>query len=117
MTDGLILGIDGGGSKVLAALADRQGMEALGDVRGMGAMIAFELVTDRETRTPDAVLTGAVVAEAEARGLIILACGTRGNVVRLLPPLTTPMEQVEEALDIIEAALGAAIRQTAQTTA
>ena len=101
----------------LAALADRQGMEALGDVRGMGAMIAFELVTDRETRTPDAVLTGAVVAEAEARGLIILACGTRGNVVRLLPPLTTPMEQVEEALDIIEAALGAAIRQTAQTTA
>ncbi len=63
----------------LNTLADRQGMEAIGDVRGLGAMIAFELVTDRETNNPDPALTQAIVAEAEARGLIILPCGTRAT--------------------------------------
>ncbi|MGQ3487045.1 4-aminobutyrate--2-oxoglutarate transaminase [Roseovarius pacificus] len=98
----------------LTALADRQGMEPIGDVRGLGAMIAFELVTDRDSRAPDAALTQAIVAEAEQRGLILLPCGTRGNVIRLLPPLTTPMDQVDEALDIIEASVEAAIARTAQ---
>ncbi|WP_193175215.1 4-aminobutyrate--2-oxoglutarate transaminase [Oricola nitratireducens] len=104
------------GDRILArliAIASRQGMEAIGDVRGLGAMIAFELVTDRQSRAPDAALTLSIVAEAEARGLIILPCGTRGNVVRLLPPLTTPMEQVDEALDILEGALEAAVAKTA----
>ncbi|WP_298558225.1 4-aminobutyrate--2-oxoglutarate transaminase [uncultured Aliiroseovarius sp.] len=97
----------------LNTLADRQGMEAIGDVRGLGAMIAFELVTDRETNNPDPALTQAIVAEAEARGLIILPCGTRANAVRLLPPLTVPFEQVDEALDIIEASIEAAVSKTA----
>ena len=95
-------------------MAARQGYEAIGDVRGLGAMVAFELVSDRDTNNPDAALTQAIVAEAEARGLIILPCGTRGNAVRLLPPLTTPMAQVEEALDILEASIEAAINTTAQ---
>jgi 4-aminobutyrate aminotransferase/(S)-3-amino-2-methylpropionate transaminase len=98
----------------LNALANRQGMEAIGDVRGLGAMVAFELVTDRVTNNPNPALTQAIVAEAEARGLIILPCGTRANAVRLLPALTTPMDQVEEALDIIEASIEAAINTTAQ---
>ncbi|WP_421703182.1 4-aminobutyrate--2-oxoglutarate transaminase [Aliiroseovarius sp.] len=98
----------------LNAIADRQGMEAIGDVRGLGAMVAFELVTDRVTNNPDPALTQAIVAEAEARGLIILPCGTRANAVRLLPALTTPMDQVEEALDIIEASVEAAVNTTAQ---
>ncbi|MDW3118834.1 4-aminobutyrate--2-oxoglutarate transaminase [Roseovarius pacificus] len=98
----------------LTALADRQGMEPIGDVRGLGAMLAFELVTDRDSRAPDAALTQAIVAEAEQRGLILLPCGTRGNVIRLLPPLTTPMDQVDEALDIIEASVETAITRTAQ---
>lgn len=93
----------------LNQLADRQGMEVLGDVRGLGAMMAFELVKDRTSREPDPALTLAIVAEAEARGLIILPCGTHGNVVRLLPPLTTPTEQVDEALDILEASIESAI--------
>ena len=92
----------------LVALSRRQGMECIGDVRGLGAMIAFELVTDRETRRPDPALTQAIVAEAEARGLIILPCGTRANVIRLLPPLTTPAGQVDEALDILDVAIEAA---------
>jgi 4-aminobutyrate aminotransferase/(S)-3-amino-2-methylpropionate transaminase len=54
-------------------------------------------------------LTAAVVVEAEARGLILLSCGTRYNVIRLLPPLTIPMEQLDEALAILESALEAAV--------
>ena len=99
----------------LTAIADRQGMEVIGDVRGLGAMIAFELVTDRQSRTPDTALTQAIVAEAEARGLIILPCGTRSNVVRLLPPLTTPLDQVDEALDILETSIEVAVSKTANT--
>ena len=97
----------------LAQIAARQGMECIGDVRGLGAMNALELVTDRTTNAPDAALTAAVVAEAEARGLILLSCGTRYNVIRLLPPLTIPMAQLDEALDILEAALEAAVMKLA----
>lgn len=95
----------------LNALAARQGMECIGDVRGLGAMNAFELVTDRDSREPDAALTARVVAEAEARGLILLSCGTRFNVIRLLPPLTIPFDQLDEALDIIEASVEAAVQK------
>ncbi|SNZ08421.1 4-aminobutyrate--2-oxoglutarate transaminase [Cohaesibacter gelatinilyticus] len=97
----------------LKALSQRQGMEVIGDVRGLGAMVAFELVKDGDVNQPDAALTGAIVAEAEERGLIILPCGTRGNAIRLLPPLTTPTEMVDEALDMIEASVEAAIAKTA----
>ncbi|WP_207100694.1 4-aminobutyrate--2-oxoglutarate transaminase [Paracoccus shandongensis] len=98
----------------LTQIAARQGMECIGEVRGLGAMNAFELVTDRATNAPDAALAGAIVAEAEARGLILLSCGTRYNVIRLLPPLTIPMAQLDEALDIIEASIEAAtMRQAA----
>ena len=96
----------------LSDIANRQGMEPIGDIRGLGAMVAFELVTDRESRAPDAALTNAIVAEAEARGLIILPCGTRGNAIRLLPPLTTPFDQVKEALDILDASIEAAVSAT-----
>jgi 4-aminobutyrate aminotransferase/(S)-3-amino-2-methylpropionate transaminase len=95
----------------LNALADRQGMEAIGDVRGRGAMVGFELVTDRKTNNPDAPLTNAIIAQAQERGLIMLNCGVRGNVIRLLPPLTSSDEIVNEALDIIEASVEAAIAE------
>ena len=97
----------------LTAIAARQGMEAIGEVRGLGAMNAFELVTNRDDNAPDAPLTAAIVAEAEARGLILLSCGTRYNVIRLLPPLTIPMAQLDEALDIIEASIEAAVMKAA----
>ena len=70
-------------------------------------------MTDRASRAPDAALTNAVVAEAEARGLILLSCGTRANVVRLLPPLTTPFGILDEGLDIMEASIEAAIQHNA----
>jgi len=97
----------------LTAIAARQGMEPMGEVRGLGAMQAVEFVTDRASRGPDAALTNAIVAEAEARGLILLSCGTRANVVRLLPPLTTPFDILDEGLDILEASIEAAIQRNA----
>lgn len=91
----------------LQKLAER--FPAIGDVRGLGAMNAFELVQAGDRSQPDAQLTAAIVAEAEARGLILLSCGTRYNVIRLLPPLTIPDAQLSEALEILEAAIEAAL--------
>jgi 4-aminobutyrate aminotransferase len=77
----------------------------IGDVRGLGAMVAFELVKDPKTQEPDAETTAAILAHAEKRGLILLSCGTAANVVRLLAPLTIPDAVLEEGLTILDAAL------------
>ena len=77
----------------------------IGEVRGLGAMIAFELVKDPKTKEPDAEATAAVLAHAEKRGLILLSCGTSANVVRLLVPLTIPDGVLQEGLTILSAAL------------
>jgi 4-aminobutyrate aminotransferase/4-aminobutyrate aminotransferase/(S)-3-amino-2-methylpropionate transaminase len=92
--------------EVLAA-----GVPAIGNVRGVGAMVAFELVKDRQTREPDAKLTAAIVAEAEKRGLILLSCGTAANVVRLLSPLTIQDNVLAEGLAILSEAVYAATGQ------
>ncbi len=74
-------------------------------MRGLGAMVAFELVKDSKTQEPDAETTAAVLAHAEKRGLILLSCGTSANVVRLLAPLTIPDAILEEGLTILSAAV------------
>jgi 4-aminobutyrate aminotransferase/(S)-3-amino-2-methylpropionate transaminase len=76
----------------------------IGDVRGKGAMIAVELV-HRDTSDPDPGLTRAVAAAAHAEGVIVLSCGTYGNVLRFLPPLSISDDLLNEALDIVAAAL------------
>jgi 4-aminobutyrate aminotransferase/(S)-3-amino-2-methylpropionate transaminase len=78
----------------------------IGDVRGRGAMIAIELVQDG-TDTPDPVLTKQVAAYAIAHGVMILTCGTYGNVIRFLPPFTISDELLHDALDVVAAALAA----------
>jgi len=78
---------------------------AIGDVRGLGAMMAFEIVKDPKTREPDAQVTAAILASAEQRGLVLLSCGTEANVVRLLAPLTIPDAILEEGLGILSAAV------------
>jgi len=95
----------------LRTIAARQGNERIGDVRGLGAMVAFELVEDRVSKAAAPQLTNAVIAEAEKRGVIVLPCGTRANVVRLLPPLTIEDDTLTEALDLLEAAIEAALSQ------
>jgi 4-aminobutyrate aminotransferase len=78
---------------------------AIGDVRGLGAMMAFELVKDPKTKEPDAALTAGILAAAEKRGLILLSCGTEANVVRLLAPLTIQDGVLEEGLKILSEAV------------
>ncbi len=81
----------------------------IGDVRGLGAMMAVELVKDRVTKAPDAELTAKVVAKCQEKGLLILTCGPSANVVRFLVPLTCPDDVAREGMDIFEAALGEAV--------
>lgn len=81
------------------------------DIRGLGAMLAVEFVTDFETAQPDANLTKSVVAHALKRGLILLACGMHGNAVRIMVPLTASDAIIEEGLAIFEAALADAVAE------
>ncbi|KHO25293.1 4-aminobutyrate--2-oxoglutarate transaminase [Mycolicibacterium setense] len=74
----------------------------IGEVRGRGAMIAVELVKAGTTE-PDAGLAKQVSAAAHAQGLVVLTCGTYGNVLRFLPPLSMPDHLLEEGLDILAA--------------
>jgi 4-aminobutyrate aminotransferase/(S)-3-amino-2-methylpropionate transaminase len=87
----------------LTRLADRD--PRIGDVRGLGAMLAMELVTDRATRQPDAALAQQVIDRARDGGLLLLKCGAHKNVVRLLPPLVASPADATEALAAIAAAL------------
>ncbi|WP_027730713.1 4-aminobutyrate--2-oxoglutarate transaminase [Variovorax paradoxus] len=77
------------------------GVPAIGDVRGLGAMVAIEQFEDGDTARPDAGLTRRVVAEAARRGLILLSCGTYGNVIRVLVPLTASDLLVDEGLALL----------------
>jgi len=78
---------------------------AVGEVRGLGAMIAIELVTDRKTREPAPALAAATVTAARERGLLLLACGLYSNVIRILVPLVVESDDLEHGLGILEESL------------
>jgi 4-aminobutyrate aminotransferase-like enzyme len=78
----------------------------VGDVRGLGAMLAIELVHDPAAKTPAPDLATAVVDEAARRGLLLLRAGLEGNCIRVLCPLVISDAELDEALDVWEAALG-----------
>ena len=92
-------------------------LPCIGNVRGLGMMVAIELVKDPKTREPDAALTAAILAQAEQRGLILLSCGVDANVVRLLAPLTIPEAVLEEGLQILGESIRAAVAATAKSAA
>ena len=75
----------------------------IGALRIHGAMIAIELVQDGDADKPNPELTRAIIGKAQEHGLVLLSCGVRGNVVRLLPPLTIPQAQLGEGADKLEA--------------
>lgn len=87
----------------LEALAAR--VPAIGDVRGLGAMVAMELVTDRTTKEPAKELATKLQAEALRRGLLLLTAGSFGNVVRILVPLTVEDPVADEGMDVLEGSL------------
>ena len=106
--DGLVERAREIGDLVLGRLSAMQAADPrVGDVRGKGAMVAIELV-DPATGEPDAALAGAVAKRAIAQGVIVLTCGTYGNVIRFLPPLSIGDDLLNEGLDVVEAALAGA---------
>lgn len=93
------------GEKVMErAKAWQKKYPVLGDVRGLGAMIGLEFVTDQKTKTPNGALVTAMVQECAQHGLLIENAGRWGQVVRFLAPLVITDAQLEKGLDILEAA-------------
>jgi 4-aminobutyrate aminotransferase/(S)-3-amino-2-methylpropionate transaminase len=87
----------------LDAIASR--VDAVGEVRGLGPMLALELVEDRESKAPAAALASATTAAAREHGLVLLSCGIHGNVIRILFPLVISDDDLEQGLEILERAL------------
>jgi 5-aminovalerate/4-aminobutyrate aminotransferase len=91
------------GERLVTRLKDIQKKyPVIGEVRALGAMIAVELFENGDTHKPNAAAVAQVVAKARDKGLILLSCGTYGNVLRVLVPLTSPDEQLDKGLAIIE---------------
>ncbi len=82
----------------------------VGDMRGLGAMRAIELVRDRETKDPAPEETAQIIKGALARGVILAKAGLHGNVIRMLIPLVIADEELERGLDALEAALAEVAR-------
>ena len=77
----------------------------IGDIRGRGAMMAIELVD--ANGAPDAALTGRVAKHCHVNGVVVLTCGTDGNVIRLLPPLSIGDDLLREGIAVLSEALAA----------
>ncbi|QHQ35185.1 4-aminobutyrate--2-oxoglutarate transaminase [Algicella marina] len=106
--EGLCRRADEVGAKMLSRLHDfrrSNTLRPIGDVRGLGAMVAFELVKERGGHEPDPDATKAVTSAALDAGLILLSCGYYANTIRLLAPLTIDMGHLDEGLDMLEDAL------------
>ncbi len=89
--------------EALDGIASR--VDAVGEVRGLGPMLALELVRDRSSKTPAPERAAATIAAARSHGLLLLGCGLHGNVIRLLPPLTISDDDLTRGLEILEASL------------
>jgi 4-aminobutyrate aminotransferase/(S)-3-amino-2-methylpropionate transaminase len=95
--------------RLLGALGKLEGrVELIGDVRGLGSMVAMELVEDRTTKEPAKAAATRIIEECYRRGLIVLKAGTYDNVIRLLPPLNIEERLVDEGLGLLEEAVTAA---------
>jgi 4-aminobutyrate aminotransferase/(S)-3-amino-2-methylpropionate transaminase len=97
--------IEMGATMIEALRSAQQRLPAIGEVRGLGAMVAMELVKNGDPHQPDAELTKALVQRAASKGLVLLSCGLYGNVIRLLAPLTASQDLVSEGLGIVIDAL------------
>jgi 4-aminobutyrate aminotransferase/(S)-3-amino-2-methylpropionate transaminase len=85
----------------------QQDTALIGDVRGLGAMLVMELVTDRARKTPAVDETLKVASEALRRGVICMRAGLHANGIRFLPPLTITDDQIDEGMSMIAQALRA----------
>ena len=100
------------GSRIEACAAEwQQKYPLIGDVRRRGAMVGIELVSDRQTREPAKRETDEIIRLACARGLILIAAGTLGNVIRFLTPLTISDHELDEGLEVLSACFAAVAPQ------
>lgn len=98
------------GARLVSGLQDMASRHAtIGDVRGLGAMVAIELFKNGDPHQPDADRVKRVVTEAAQRGLVLLSCGVYGNVIRILVPLTASDALLDEGLAIIAECFDAAL--------
>ena len=88
-------------------LAMQQECDLIGDVRGLGPMVAMELVKDKKTKEPAGAEAKALVKYCLDRGVIILACGAYGNNIRFLMPLVMTEDQLQQGIDIVRQGLTA----------
>ena len=95
----------------LAEIGARSAPYRFWDIRGLGAMVAVEFVTDFDTAKPDADFTKRVIGHALKGGLLLLSCGMHGNALRIMVPLTASDAVVEEGLAILEAAVQKAVAE------
>jgi 4-aminobutyrate aminotransferase len=103
---------EGIGERLRAALEDIAArVDAVGEVRGLGPMVALELVQSRETKEPAAALASGTTAAARELGLVLLSCGLYGNVIRILVPLVISDEDLAHGVEILEEALGEAAQR------
>jgi 4-aminobutyrate aminotransferase / (S)-3-amino-2-methylpropionate transaminase / 5-aminovalerate transaminase len=94
------------GERLRTALEDIAArVDAVGEVRGLGPMVALELVQSRETKEPAAALASATTTAARELGLVVLSCGLYGNVIRILVPLVISDEDLDHGLELLERAL------------
>jgi len=91
------------GEKLNSKLTELQQLfpKQVGHVRNQGAMVAMELVKEGDPSRPDPDLTKALLAKANEKGLVLLSCGIRGNVIRILVPLTISDEIIEEGMNVL----------------
>jgi len=98
------------GAQIRTALVRLQArVPSIGDVRGLGCMLAMEFVKDRSTKEADADAAQRVIEDARDHGLLLIRCGPHKNVVRLLPPLTATTEEIARGLEILDRAVRDAI--------
>lgn len=104
--EGLIERANQIGEQIMTRLkALQEEVPYVGDVRGLGAMCAMELVKDPRTKEPDKELTAAIIRECHQNGLVVMSAGIYSNVIRLLCPLVMTDEQLNEGLDVLEQAV------------
>ncbi len=105
-SEGLCARAEAIGATMMSSLRELQReIPAIGEVRGLGAMVAIELVHNRDPRSPDPDLTRALTKRAAEKGLVLLSCGLYGNVIRFLVPLTASDAIVGEGLGIVAESL------------
>jgi 4-aminobutyrate aminotransferase / (S)-3-amino-2-methylpropionate transaminase / 5-aminovalerate transaminase len=113
--DDILAQVERSGERMRARLRELAARHpAIGDVRGLGLMNAIELFHDAARTQPAPELAARLLAEARNRGLLLLACGDHGNVIRFMCPLTTPQTILDEGLDRLGDALSAIAPATAR---